>query len=188
MATLRLSQDPEADALLGRDPLALLIGMLLDQQVPMEAAFRGPAKLLERLGHLDPAKIAAMAPATFNAVMSQPPAVHRFPGSMGKRVQALCAVIAEEYEGDAAAVWRDVDSGDALLQRLQSLPGFGTQKAQIFLALLGKQLGITPSGWAQAAGAYGEPDTFRSVADVVSGDTLLAVRAYKQEQKRAAKG
>lgn len=185
---LCIAQDPAADALLSESPLALVVGMLLDQQVPMESAFRGPAKLSERLGHLDPAKIAEMEPETFAAVMAQPPAVHRFPGSMGKRVQALCAVIADEYGSDAAAMWRDVDSGDALLRRLQSLPGFGKQKSQIFLALLGKQLGITPRGWAEAAGAYGEPDAFRSVADVVSGDTLLAVRAYKQEQKRAAKG
>ena len=187
MADLHLSQDPDADALLSRDPLALLLGMLLDQQIPMEKAFRGPAVLLERLGHLDAARIADADPEAFTQVMATPPAVHRFPGSMARRVQDLCRVLAEQHGGRAEAVWEGVDDGAEVLRRLQALPGFGRQKAQIFLALLGKQRGVTPSGWREAAGAYGEEGALRSVADVVSPQTLLEVRAYKSSVKQAAK-
>ena len=187
MAALHLSQDPDADELLSRDPFALLLGMLLDQQIPMEKAFRGPAVLLERLGHLDAARIAELEPEAFAAVMAQPPAVHRFPGSMARRVQDLCRALVEQHGGRAEAVWEGVGDGAELLRRLQALPGFGRQKAQIFLALLGKQRGVTPAGWREAAGAYGEPGALRSVADVVSPETLLEVRAYKQSAKRAAK-
>ena len=187
MADLHLSQDPDADALLSRDPLALLLGMLLDQQIPMEKAFRGPAVLLERLGHLDAARIADADPESFTQVMATPPAVHRFPGSMARRVQDLCRVLAEQHGGRAEAVWEGVDDGAEVLRRLQALPGFGRQKAQIFLALLGKQRGVTPSGWREAAGAYGEEGALRSVADVVSPQTLLEVRAYKSSVKQAAK-
>jgi uncharacterized HhH-GPD family protein len=187
MAALHLSQDPDADALLSRDPLALLLGMLLDQQIPMEKAFRGPAVLLERLGHLDAARIADAHPDAFAAVMAEPPAVHRFPGSMGKRVQDLCRALVEHHGGRAEAVWDGVDDGREVLRRLQALPGFGTQKAQIFVALLGKQCGVTPDGWREAAGVYGEDGALRSVADVTSPQSLLEVRAYKQSVKAAAK-
>ena len=187
MPALHLSQDPAADAFLTEDPLALLIGMMLDQQIPMEKAFRGPYDLRERLGSLDAAEIAAMDPERFSAVMAGPPAIHRFPGSMGKRVQSLCAALVETYDGDAAAVWAGVKSGDELLKRLTALPGFGDQKARIFLALLGKQLKVRPKGWREAAGAYGDDGAKRSVADVTSPETLLQVRAYKQSVKAAAK-
>jgi uncharacterized HhH-GPD family protein len=185
--TLCLAQDPAADELLSTEPLAVLIGMLLDQQIGMEIAFRGPAKLAQRLGQLDAAKIAAMDTDAFAAVMATPPAVHRFPGSMGQRVQALCGVIASDYRNDAALLWADAATGTELLARVKALPGFGDQKARIFVALLGKQLGVTPSGWREAAGAYGEEGATRSVADVRDPASLSAVRAFKQEAKRAAK-
>ena len=188
MTGLRIAQDEEADRLLTRSPLALLLGMALDQQIPMEKAFRGPAVLAERLGGLDAAQIAGMPEEAFAAVMAQPPAVHRFPGSMGKRLQALCASLVEGYGGRADAVWEGVEDGRELLRRLEALPGFGRQKAQIFLALLGKQRGVTPPGWREAAGAYGEDGALRSVADVTGPETLLEVRAYKQSVKAAAKG
>jgi uncharacterized HhH-GPD family protein len=187
MPTLHLSQDPDADALLGADPLALLLGMLLDQQIPMEKAFRGPYDLRERLGHLDAVRIAEHDPEAFAALMATPPAVHRFPGSMAKRVQDLCRALAEQYGGRAEAVWEDVADGAELLRRMKALPGFGTQKAQIFVALLGKQWGVRPPGWREAAGGYGEDGALRSIADVVSPQTLLEVRAYKQGVKAAAK-
>lgn len=187
MPDLRIAQDEGADRLLADSPLALLLGMALDQQIPMEKAFRGPAVLLERLGHLDAARIADHPPEAFAAVMAQPPAVHRFPGSMGKRVQDLCRHLVEQHGGRAEALWEDVEDGPELLRRLQALPGFGRQKAQIFLALLGKQRGVQPQGWREAAGAYGEDGALRSVADVVSPETLLEVRAYKQAAKSAAK-
>ena len=187
MPPLRIAQDDAADALLSRDPLALLLGMLLDQQIPMEKAFRGPAVLLERLGHLDAAAIAQADPEAFAADMARPPAVHRFPGSMAQRVQDLCRALVEHYGGRAEAVWEDAQDGAEVLRRLQALPGFGRQKAQIFLALLGKQCGVTPTGWQEAAGAYGEQGALRSVADVVSPETLQQVRAYKQSVKAEAK-
>ena len=182
-----IAQDEVADALLTREPLALLVGMLLDQQIGMEVAFKGPAKLLERLGQLDALQIAELDPAAFGAVMASPPAVHRFPGSMGRRVQDLCAVIAEQYDNDAEALWSGATTGAQLLARIRALPGFGDQKARIFVALLGKQLGVQPAGWREAAGGYGEAGATRSVADVTSPETLLQVRAYKQEAKKAAK-
>ena len=187
--TLHLAQDPEADALLGRSPLAALVGMLLDQQVPMEWAFKGPATIAQRLGtdDLDAHEIAAHEPEAFAALLSQKPAVHRYPGSMAKRIQQLCQYLVEHYDGDAEAVWRDVATGKDLLKRLAELPGFGKQKAQIFLALLGKQLGVRPPGWREAAGSYGEPDSFRSVADITGPESLVKVRAHKQEMKAAAK-
>lgn len=189
MATLHLAQRPEADELLGRNPLALLVGMLLDQQVTMEWAFTGPYTISERLGlELDAADVAARDPDELAALMSAKPAVHRYPGSMAKRIHTLCAFLVEHYDGDAAAVWRGVDSGAELLRRLQGLPGFGKQKAQIFVALLGKQLGVEPPGWREAAGAYGEDGSRRSVADVTGRDTLEQVRAFKQQQKTAPKG
>ncbi|MEU7213937.1 HhH-GPD-type base excision DNA repair protein [Streptomyces sp. NPDC044989] len=187
--TLHLAQDPEADELLGRSPLAALIGMLLDQQVPMEWAFKGPSTIARRMGaeDLDAHDIAAYDPEAFAALLSEKPAVHRYPGSMAGRVQQLCRYLVETYDGDVEGVWRGVSTGGELLKRLQALPGFGKQKAQIFLALLGKQLGVRPEGWREAAGAYGEPDSFRSVADIRGPESLTKVRAHKQEMKAAAK-
>jgi uncharacterized HhH-GPD family protein len=187
--TLRLAQDPDADALLSRSPLAALIGMLLDQQIPMEWAFTGPRTLLHRLGgdDLDAHRIAGYDPEEFAALLSAKPAVHRYPGSMAKRVQQLCQYLVDHYGGHAEAVWQDADSGTELLERLVALPGFGRQKAQIFLALLGKQFGVRPDGWREAAGPYGEQGSFRSVADITGPESLEQVRAHKQEAKRAAK-
>ncbi|KRD21151.1 HhH-GPD-type base excision DNA repair protein [Streptomyces sp. Root264] len=187
--TLHLSQDAEADELLGRSPLAALVGMLLDQQVPMEWAFKGPRTIADRLGadDLDAQDIAVRDPEAFAALLSDRPAVHRYPGSMAKRIQQLCQYLVEHYDGDAAAVWKDVGTGKELLERLEELPGFGRQKAQIFLALLGKQLGVRPTGWREAAGSYGEPKSFRSVADITGPESLGKVRAHKQEMKAAAK-
>lgn len=186
--TLNLVGDPEADALLASDPLALLIGMLLDQQVPMETAFAGPKKLDDRLGGLDVHRIAEMNPDDFIAVCAQPPAVHRFPKSMGERIQSLCGYIVEHYDGAAAAIWTSGDpDGKEVLKRLQALPGYGDQKARIFLALLGKQIGAQPAGWREAAGAYGDEGSRRSIADVVDRQTLLEVREFKQAAKAAAK-
>lgn len=187
MATLHLSQEPDADALLSKDPLALLLGMLLDQQFPMEAAFAGPWKLKQRLGHLDAERIATMDLDELTAAMRQPPVVHRFPGSMAGRVQAVCSVVAKEYGNDASRLWKEATSGQELLDRLKALPGFGEQKAKIFVALLGKQLGVTTPGWREVAGLYGEQGSRRSIADVTSKETLLEVRAYKQQMKKAAK-
>ncbi|MEU9055657.1 HhH-GPD-type base excision DNA repair protein [Streptomyces sp. NPDC048384] len=187
--TLHLAQDPEADALLGRSPLAALVGMLLDQQVPMEWAFKGPRTIADRLGadDLDAHDIAAQDPDAFVALLSEKPAVHRYPGSMAKRIQQLCQYLVEHYDGEAELVWKGVTDGRELLRRLEDLPGFGKQKAQIFLALLGKQLGVRPAGWQEAAGAYGEPQAFRSVADITGPESLTKVRAHKQEMKAAAK-
>ena len=185
MPTLHLTQDPDADALLERDPLALLLGMALDQQIPMEKAFRGPYVLAERLGALSARAIAEHP--DFAAVMAQPPAVHRFPGSMGTRLQELCQVLVAEHDGRAEGLWEGVADGRELLRRITALPGFGDQKARILVALLGKQYGVQPPGWREAAGDYGVDGVHRSVADVVSPQTLLAVRAYKQQQKAAGK-
>ncbi|MEU5700480.1 HhH-GPD-type base excision DNA repair protein [Streptomyces aurantiacus] len=187
--TLHLSQQPEADELLGRSPLAALVGMLLDQQVPMEWAFTGPYTITRRLGgdDLDAREIAAYEPEAFAALLSSKPAVHRYPGSMAKRIQQLCQYLVEHYDGNAAKVWEGTESGAELLRRLKELPGFGAQKAQIFLALLGKQLGVRPKGWREAAGPYGEAKSFRSVADITGPESLTKVRAHKQEMKAAAK-
>jgi uncharacterized HhH-GPD family protein len=187
--TTRLAQEPDADALLDRDPFALLAGMLLDQQFPMERAFAGPHLLAQRLGvdHLDPAALAAHDPEDLTRLMTGPPAVHRYPGSMGRRLQDLARVVAERYDGDAAALWRDAADGAELFARLKALPGFGEQKARIFLALLGKQRGVTPPGWREAAGPYGEDGARRSVADVTDAESLAQVRATKQAAKQEAK-
>lgn len=179
-----LAQDPDADALLASDPLALLIGMVLDQQIPLEWAFKGPLTLSQRLGRgLDAADLAARDPEQLAAVFAQPPALHRFPGSMAGRVQELCRMLVEQYDGDAANVWRDVSDGKELLKRVQGLPGFGAQKAKIFVALLGKQLGVRPRGWRQAAGEFGEERVHRSVADITDAKTLAKVRDYKKTMK-----
>ena len=184
---IQIAQDPEADKVLSEDPFALLMGMLLDQQFPMERAFAGPAKVLERFGSLDPAEIASADPEQFAALCSTPPAVHRFPGSMAARIQALAVHIVAEYDGRTERLWTEATSGRELLRRLQALPGFGKQKSQIFVALVAKQLGIQPEGWADVAGDYAEPGSYRSVADVVDALSLEKVRAFKKEKKAAAK-
>ncbi|WP_336213521.1 HhH-GPD-type base excision DNA repair protein [Nonomuraea sp. LPB2021202275-12-8] len=185
---IQLTQRAEADELLGRSPLALLVGMLLDQQVPMEWAFTGPYTISERIGHeLTAEEIASYDPEAFTALLAAKPAVHRYPKSMAARVQQLAAYLVEHYEGKPERIWEDAADGKQLLERLQDLPGYGKQKAQIFLALLGKQLGVQPSGWREAAGPYGEEGSFRSVADVVDAESLGRVRAAKQEAKQAAK-
>ncbi|WP_285033381.1 HhH-GPD-type base excision DNA repair protein [Mycolicibacterium sp. lyk4-40-TYG-92] len=188
MSKLQLVQEPSADALLESNPFALLVGMLLDQQIPMEVAFAGPKKLEDRMGGLDARAIADHNPDKFAELFAQTPAVHRFPGSMAKRVQALSQVIVDEYDGNAAALWTTGDpDGKEVLRRLKALPGFGEQKAKIFLALLGKQYGVTPEGWRAAAGDYGKEGTHMSVADVVDKGSLDQVRAYKKQMKAAAK-
>ncbi|GAA2087855.1 MULTISPECIES: HhH-GPD-type base excision DNA repair protein [Brevibacterium] len=191
--TLYLSTDAEADALLAHDRFALMVGMLLDQQVSMESAFAGPYKLVQRLGDVTPASIAAMDPDAFLEAFRQSPAVHRFPGSMAARVQKLAQTLVDEYGGDAEAVWTAPDtdgsapSGALILRRLKKLPGFGDQKAKIFLALLGKQFGLEAEGWREAAGEYGPDDAYLSIADVRDDATLQQVRANKQARKAAAK-
>ncbi|MFI5758179.1 HhH-GPD-type base excision DNA repair protein [Streptomyces sp. NPDC051569] len=187
--TIRLAQQPEADELLGRSPLAALVGMLLDQQVPMEWAFSGPWTIAVRMGgdDLDARQIAAYDPDAFAALLSEKPAVHRYPGSMAKRVHQLCQYLVEQYDGDPSAVWQDIATGAEVLARLNALPGFGKQKSQIFLALLGKQFGVRPTGWREAAGAYGDAGSYRSAADITGPESLAKVRAFKQEAKRAAK-
>jgi uncharacterized HhH-GPD family protein len=186
--TLQLAQDPEADRLLSQNPLALLIGMVLDQQVPLEKAFRGPLELTKRLGRpLDAAVIAAIDPEALAEAFAARPSLHRYPSSMAARVQALCRVLVDEYGGDAAAVWTTAADGQELRRRIQALPGFGEQKARIFVALLGKQLGVEPPGWREAAGPFGAAGSRRSVADIVDATTLAEVRAYKQSMKAAKK-
>jgi uncharacterized HhH-GPD family protein len=187
--TLRIAQDPDADAMLARDPLALLVGMLLDQQFPLEWAFRGPWRLAQRMERtsLDPGELAAYDPEAFVKLMAGPPALHRYPASMAGRIQTLCRTVADTYGGDAAALWRTAQTGQELLARLRALPGFGEQKARIFVALLGKQLGVCPAGWREAAGPYGEDGARRSAADVTDAETLAEVRAFKQAAKRTAK-
>ena len=189
MPTLTIAQDPAADELLGRDPLALLIGMLLDQQFPMERAFGAPRLLADRLGveTLDAAQLSGTDPEELTRVFQGPPALHRYPGSMAGRTQDVCRVLVERYDGRAENLWADVPDGAALLKRLSELPGFGAQKSKIFLALLGKQYGVTPPGWREAAGDYGTDGSRRSVADITGPESLAEVRAFKQEQKQAAK-
>jgi uncharacterized HhH-GPD family protein len=188
MAKLCLAQNPDADALLSRDPLALLIGMVLDQQIPLEWAFTGPLTLTQRLGRdLDATDLAERDPDQLAAVFATPPALHRFPGSMAARVQQLCRVIVDEYDGEPTNIWSGVKQGDELRRRIEALPGFGKHKAKIFVALLGKQYGIRPSGWREAAGEFGVAGSYRSVADITSRKTLERVRSYKKEMKAAAK-
>jgi len=184
---IRIAQDAHADAVLTEDPFALLTGMLLDQQFPMERAFAGPAKILDRFGTLEPAAIAAADPEEFAALCARPPAVHRFPGSMAARVQALAAQVVESYDGRTDRLWTEAETGSELARRLEALPGFGKQKVQIFVALLGKQLGVRPEGWEGAAGDYAQPGSFRSVADVVDAESLERVRSFKRQKKAAAR-
>ena len=179
--------DPEADALLADDPLALLIGMLLDQQIPMEWAFAGPLKLRERMGgRLDAAEIAAVDPDAFTLLFKGPPALHRFPGSMGKRTQDLCQYLVDHYGGRAAAVWTDVDDGHELVRRVRALPGFGGEKSKIFSALLAKRFGVRPPGWEEATAPFSDSEP-RSVADIDSAESLQRVRTWKKMMKSQKK-
>jgi uncharacterized HhH-GPD family protein len=182
----QIAGEPAADQVLDEHPFAILVGMMLDQQYGMEHAFRGGYKVLSRFGTLDPAAIAAADPDTFKDLCSTPPAIHRFPGSMAARLQELAGVIEAKYGGDVTRLWTEPETGKELLARVQELPGFGKQKAQIFVALLAKQLGVRPDGWEQAAGDYAL-DGYRSVADVVDPASLQKVREYKQAKKAAAK-
>jgi uncharacterized HhH-GPD family protein len=184
--SFNITGDPAADKVLSDDPFALLAGMMLDQQYPMEHAFRGPAKVLERFGTLEPARIASADPEEFAALCATPPAIHRFPGSMAARLQALAAQVEDKYDGRTERLWTEATTGRELLARVMELPGFGKQKAQIFVALVAKQLGVRPEGWEQAVGAYAE-EGYRSVADVVDEASLQKVREYKKQKKAAAK-
>lgn len=185
-AVLPVTGDPQADQLLVDDPFALLVGMLLDQQVPMEWAFRAPSTLRARLGAFDPKTIAAMSPDEVDEVFRRKPALHRYPGAMAKRTHALAVHIVDEYDGNAATIWTDVESPAALLDRLRALPGYGDEKAKIFLAILGKRLGVAPPGWEEYAAPFsdGEP---RSVADIDSPEALARVREWKQARKKLGK-
>jgi uncharacterized HhH-GPD family protein len=183
---LAVTGNPEADELLNTDPLALLLGMLLDQQVPMEWAFIGPHFLKERLGALDASAIAAMDPEEFLVVAKGPRAIHRFPGSMAKRVQQVCAVLVERYDGNAENLWNDKPTAAELITRLRALPGYGDEKSKIFLAILAKRMGVELDGWREAAGPFGD-DTPRSVADVHDDTSLQRVREWKKAKKAAGK-
>jgi uncharacterized HhH-GPD family protein len=185
MTRLQIAQDPHADEVLSTDAFALLVGMLLDQQFPMERAFAGPAKILDRFGTLDPALVADEDPEAFADLCATPPAVHRYGRSMAGRIQALARVVVEDYDGRASRIWEEADSTHDLLARLQALPGFGEQKARIFAALLGKQLGVRRDGWRETIGPYAQEGSFRSVADVVDGGSLQKVRDFKKQAKAA---
>ncbi|GAA0456691.1 (Fe-S)-cluster assembly protein [Paractinoplanes deccanensis] len=186
--TISLPIDAEANKLLSTNPLALLIGMTLDQQIPLEKAFTSPWVLAQRLGHAYTAEeLADYDPDALIAIFAEPPALHRFPKAMAGRVQEVCRALVDRYDGDAANLWAGVDSGAELVKRVASLPGFGKQKSQIFVALLGKQYGVQPAGWREAAGAYGAEGSHKSVADIVDAESLGKVRAYKKEMKAAAK-
>ncbi|CAB4585134.1 MAG: Fe-S cluster assembly protein HesB [Actinobacteria bacterium] len=184
---IQIAQNPAADALLSKDPLALLVAMVLDQQQPMERAFAGPYLIAQRMKvrKLKAAKIAALSESEFIEIVSAKPAVHRFPAAMAKRIQKLCQIIDDEYGGKAERVWQDVTTATELFARLKRLPGFGEDKAKIFIALLGKQLSVRPTGWRQVSAPYGERGSRMTVADVTSQKTLLEVRAFKQQMKAA---
>ena len=186
--TLSLPIDPEANELLRRSPLALLIGMILDQQIPLERAFSAPYDLVKRLGHEpDSQELASFDPAALIEVFAQRPALHRFPKAMAARVQDVARLVVERYDGDPARIWSEAPDGRTALARIAELPGFGRQKSQIFLALLGKRYGFRPPGWEAAAGEYGAAGSYRSVADITDGDSLLKVREHKQRMKAEAK-
>ena len=188
MTPLQLSGDERADRLISTDPLALLIGMVLDQQITIEQDFRGPAELADRLDltvPIDAHLLASLDPATLAEAFSRKPSIHRYPSSMAARVQSLSRVVAEEYGGDASVIWTRARDGQELRRRLEALPGFGAQKAKIFVALAGKQLGVRPPGWEDASAPYGEPGSFRSVADIVDAESLAEVRRSKREAKAA---
>ncbi|GEP32828.1 (Fe-S)-cluster assembly protein [Nocardioides szechwanensis] len=184
--TLHITGDPAADQVLDESPFALLVGMMLDQQYPMEHAFRGPAKVLERFGSVDPEAIAAADPEEFAALCATPPAVHRFPGSMATRMQELAALVCGQYFGETERLWTEAEDAQDLMKRLLDLPGFGKQKSRIFIALLAKRLDVRPAGWEEVVGDYAL-DGYRSVADVVDPESLQKVRDHKKQQKAAAK-
>ncbi|MEY3806475.1 MAG: hypothetical protein RIR69_1287 [Actinomycetota bacterium] len=184
MGTLYITGNPDSDTLLNSNGTALLIGMLLDQQVPMEWAFNGAFTLKQRLGHLDPRHIADMDPDQFLAVCLEKPAIHRFPKAMAQRIQGMCAIIAEKYKNKGDNLWKGVATGDELFARLRELPGFGEEKAQIFIALLAKRFDVQPDGWKKAAGVFSDKNP-RTVADITSPETLLKVRAWKKAEKAA---
>jgi uncharacterized HhH-GPD family protein len=185
---LTLPIDAEANALLQRNPLALLIGMVLDQQVPFEKAFSSPYELVRRLGHEPTAQeLADYDLDALTVIFATPPALHRFPKANAKRVQEVCQLLVERYEGDPARLWGEAKTGQELFKRISELPGFGKQKTQIMVALLGKQYGVRPKGWREAAGDYGPDRTYKSVADIVDEPSLLKVREYKKQMKAAAK-
>jgi uncharacterized HhH-GPD family protein len=191
LSSLTLAFDARADALLTRDPFALLMGMLLDQQMPMERAFAGPQRLLDRFAPdakaFDVHAVAVADPEAFAALVATPPAVHRFPGSMAGRIQSLARTIVDDYDGQTAELWESASNGGELVARLEALPGFGEAKARIFAALLGKQLGIRPRGWRAASAPYGDARGKRSAADVTDKASLLAVRAFKKQLKESAR-
>ena len=185
---LSLPIDPEANALLNRHPLSLLIGMTLDQQIPLEKAFSSPHVLAERLGHEPTAReLAEFDPEALVEIFARTPALHRFPKAMAARTQEVCAMLVDRYDGDTARLWTEATTGRELVKRIGELPGFGKQKSQIFAALLAKQFGVRPEGWREATGAYGEENSRRSVADITDPASLLQVREYKQQVKAAAK-
>ncbi|AWB90370.1 HhH-GPD-type base excision DNA repair protein [Homoserinimonas hongtaonis] len=186
--TMYLTGDAAADELLESDDLALLLGMLLDQQVTMESAFAGPAKIRDRVGGLKADVLADFEPDALVEVFKQSPAVHRFPGSMAARVQSVCAAVRDDWGGDASAIWTQGNpDGAEVLKRLKKLPGFGEQKAKIFLALLGKRRGLDAPGWREASAPYGDEGSLMSVADITSPETLARVRESKKAAKAAAK-
>jgi uncharacterized HhH-GPD family protein len=183
---LNITGEPAADRVLDESPFALLLGMLLDQQYPMEHAFRGPSKILDRFGTVEPQAIADADPEAFATMCATTPAVHRYPGSMATRIQAVARIVVEEYGGHAERLWTEAASGAELVKRVEALPGFGRQKARIFTALVAKQLDVRPEGWETAVGDYALAG-YRSVADVTDGASLDKVRAHKKEQKAAAR-
>lgn len=188
MPDLTLAQDADADAVLSGNPLALVIGMTLDQQFPMERAFASPALLQQRLGApIEARRIAEYDTDELVAIFTGPPALHRYPRSMAERVQTLCRAVVDDYDGDVERIWTGAATGKEVFTRLNELPGWGKQKAQIFTALLGKQCGVAPAGWRDAAGSYGDEGSRRSIADVLDPTTLAEVREFKQAQKKAAK-
>ena len=183
---IQIAQDPHADEVLNGDPFALVVGMMLDQQYPMEHAFRGPAKVVDRFGSLDPEKIAAAEPEAFADLCSTPPAIHRYGRSMAGRLQELAKHVVDTYDGDASRIWTEAKTGKDLFARVRDLPGFGEQKAKIFVSLLAKQLDVKPAGWTTVVGDYGKKG-FRSVADVTDAESLQKVRDFKKAAKAAAK-